>query len=298
MRITELGMATSRFAWIEKNRSEMASVEQEIATGRRIQRPSDHPADTSRVLRHDQRLQRVTQFERNADNARLWLDGADSALQSVSNNLERARTLAIQSGNATLGPVEARALADDIRSIADELIAASNAKVSGRSIFAGTADTPDAYDQFGSYLGDYGQVLRTIDTTEIVEVGLRGPEVFGVSNGADPLNGNAFEVLQALADAVEIADGDTVRDGIEAVDVVTARVGTSQGRIGAISQQVDAVLIRHSGERLATEAHVSQLQDVDIADAIIRLRSAEASYEASLTASSRALSRSLLDFLR
>lgn len=298
MRTTDLGMANSRFAWIDRNRNDMAKVQREVATGRRIHRSSDQPADSTRVLRHDLRLQRVKQFDRNADNARLWLGGADQALQAGAISLGRAKALAVQAGNDTLGVVENRALADDIRAIADGLLTVANTKVSGRAVFAGTADTPNAYDATGSYLGDGGTVTRTIDTTESVEVGSRGPDVFGLSNPADPINGNVFEVLWALADAVEAGDNAAVRTGIEAVDTATARVGTAQGRVGALSQQIDAATTRHSSERVATDAHISQLRDVDIADAVIRLRSAEASYEATLSATSRALSRSLLDFLR
>ncbi len=75
-------------------------------------------------------------------------------------------------------------------------------------------------------------------------------------------------------------------------------MGTAQGRVGAISQQLDAAELRHSGERLSVESTVSKLRDTDVAEAIIRLRSAEAGYEATLSATARGVSVSLLDFLR
>ncbi len=298
LRITDLGMSSSRMAWINQGQTKLAAAEQEIATGRRINKPSDNPSESARLLRHDLRLQRVTQFTRNNDNAKLWVGSADQALQTGANNLERARTLAVQAGNDILGPVENRALADEIRSIADGMLATANTKISGRSISAGTADSSGAYDASGAYIGDNGEVTRALDTDETVVVGFQGPDVFGQTNPGDPMNGTVFEMLGALADAIESGDNAQVRSGIEGVDTAMVRIGVVQGRVGAVSQQLDAAQFRQDSERLNTEDHISKLRDVDVAEAVIRLRSAEVSYQATMSATSRALSRSLLDFIR
>lgn len=300
VRITDLGMMESRMAWMRQGQSRVAAAEQEIATGRRINKPSDNPSESARLMRHDLRLQRVSQFSRNNDNAKLWVGTADQALQTGANYLERARTLAVQAGNdTTLGAQESRAIAADVRSIAQGMMAMANTKISGRAIFAGTADSEGAYDATTlAYVGDSGQVTRALDTDETVVVGYHGPDIFGTENPADPMNGNVFEMLGALADAIEAGDNTQIRAGIEAVDTAMARVGTVQGRVGAASQQLDAAETRQNAEKLNTEEHISKIRDVDIADAVIRLRSAEVSYEATMSATSRALSRSLLDFLR
>ncbi len=300
VRITDLGMMESRMAWMRQGQSRVAAAEQEIATGRRINKPSDNPSESARLMRHDLRLQRVSQFSRNNDNAKLWVGTADQALQTGANYLERARTLAVQAGNdTTLGAQESRAIAADVRSIAQGMMAMANTKISGRAIFAGTADSEGAYDATTlAYVGDSGQVTRALDTDETVVVGYHGPDIFGTENPGDPMNGNVFEMLGALADAIEAGDNTQIRAGIEAVDTAMARVGTVQGRVGAASQQLDAAETRQNAEKLNTEEHISKIRDVDIADAVIRLRSAEVSYEATMSATSRALSRSLLDFLR
>lgn len=300
VRITDLGMMESRMAWMRQGQSRVAAAEQEIATGRRINKPSDNPSESARLMRHDLRLQRVSQFARNNDNAKLWVGTADQALQTGANYLERARTLAVQAGNdTTLGAQEGRAIAADVRSIAQGMMAMANTKISGRAIFAGTADSDGAYDATTlAYVGDAGQVTRALDTDETVVVGYHGPDIFGDANPGDPMNGNVFEMLGALADAIENGDNTQIRAGIEAVDAAMARVGTVQGRVGAASQQLDAAETRQNAEKLNTEEHISKIRDVDIADAVIRLRSAEVSYEATMSATSRALSRSLLDFIR
>ncbi|MEM7272279.1 MAG: flagellar hook-associated protein FlgL [Actinomycetota bacterium] len=298
LRITDQGLANSRLAWVTEGRARTADAETVISSGRRIDAASDDPAAAAQIMRHDLRLQRIEQYQRNNGRARLWVDGADSALQSASTNLARAKTIAVQAGNDTLGPNENAALAADIRSIADEVRSAANRRVSGRLIFAGTSDAATAYDQTDTYLGDTGVVELSIDANETVQIGTNGPEAFGTANPGDPYNGSVFEVLEELADAIESEDNARVRAGIEAVDAAADRIGGVLGRVGAISQQLDAAEVRHSGEKLSVENNVSKLRDTDLAEAMIRLRSAEAGYQATLSATARGLSVSLLDFLR
>lgn len=298
LRITDQGLANSRLAWITEGRSRTAEAETVISSGRKIDQASDDPAAAAQLMRHDIRLQRIAQYQRNNGRARLWVDGADASLQSASNNLARAKTIAVQAGNDTLGPAENEALATDIRAIAAEIRTAANAKASGRSLFAGTSDAVNAYDQANNYLGDDGTVELSIDANETIEVGTSGPDAFGQTNPLDPYNGSVFEVLNALADAIEAEDNAAVRDGIEAVDAAADRIGSVLGKVGALSQQLDAAEVRHSGEKLSVEGNVSKLRDTDLAEAMIRLRSSEAGYQATLSATARGLSSSLLDFLR
>lgn len=298
LRVTDQGMADFRRGWISHNRSQIAEAERALSSGQRIDQPSDDPAGATQLMRHESRLRRIDQYGRNVTVARLWTNGADAALQSAATGLGRAKTLAIQAGNDTLGAVENAALAADIRAISEELRTVANTKISGRPIFAGTSDSPDGYDTSGTYIGNNDAVVMSIDVDEDVVVGIPGPDVFGPSNAADPFNGSAFEALHALADAVEIGDNAAIRNGIEAVDVTTARLGSAQGRIGAISQQLEAAEFRQEGEHLAVQDAVSKIRDTDMAEGIIRLRSAEASYEATLAATARGVSLSLLDFLR
>ncbi|MEL7207169.1 MAG: flagellar hook-associated protein FlgL, partial [Actinomycetota bacterium] len=269
-----------------------------VASGKEIQRPSDDPSASARLMRHTDRLRRIEQYQRNSNSARLWADAGDRTLQSVAYSLGRAKTLAVQAGNDTLGTEERQALAADIRAIADEMVSLSNTMVTGRAIFAGTANTANAYDAAGVYLGDGAAVTRSIDNGERVEVGLPGPQIFGVSNPGDPLNGSIFEALHQVADSVEAGNNADVRDGIEAVDAATNRVATAQGRLGAVARQLEVVADRQTSEELAVTTSMSTLQDTDVAEAIIRLRSAEASYQATLSATARGMGTSLLDFLR
>lgn len=297
-RVTDARLATLRAARIEAGRVKLARAEEQIATGRQFQRGSESPTDASKLLRHQRRLERVTQFKRNSENGRLWSDTADQALQSIQTEMTRARTLAVQGANGTNGAEQLATIAVDIRAIASSLINIANTKVLGRPVFGGTTDSSDAYAADGAYLGDAGTVSRTIDSGQVVAINSSGPEVFGTANPGDAMEGDLFEMIRAMADAVEAGDTAEIRRGMESVDTAANRLASAQGRIGAVSNQLDAAENRLGAETIDVSKRVSELRDVDLAEAVIRLSSAEASYQATLSATSRGLSTSLLDFLR
>ncbi len=297
-RVTELGNVNRFTDWGSAARQRLAQAEQQIASGRKYERPSQAPVQAGEILQSRHRLARLQQFVRNQNSATEWLQSADASLQSSTAALTRARTLALQAVNASTSSEGRDAIAAEIRSVAREVLSLANTTIDGRPIFAGTHDGAAAYDDAGQYLGDDGAVRRRVDDDLTIAVGNNGPAVFGAANGADPYNGSVFQVLEELAVQIEAGSVDGGRDGIEAIDAAMSRISDELGRVGGIGSRLDALGERTLDEELRVTGQLSQREDTDIAEAVIRLRSAEASYEATLAASARSLNRSLLDFLR
>ena len=297
-RVTTLGNTNAAIDWIDRASRSAADSREKVATGVRFEVASDAPADAATLLRNQRSLDRLVQLSRNHANARLWLETGDTVLRDAVSTLTRGRTLAVQGANSITTPEGRAAIAGDLRAVADELQSLANETISGRPIFAGTAATSMAYDAAGNYLGDAGQVVRNVTATDSFVVASTGPQVFGTPDGTDPLNGTVFQLVHATADAVEAGDVAGARAGIEAIDVAMGRVQSELGRIGNLSSRLETVAARNESSQISTQAQISELRDVDLAEAIVRLRATEASYEATLSAAGRTLGRSLLDFLR
>lgn len=298
MRVTTLGNTNAMRDVINASQAKLSEAQEEIATGIRFERSSQSPSEAATYLRNQRTLNRLGQLERNVGNARLWLDTTDRALQDAVDSVTRARTLGVQGASETNSPEARSAIAANLRSVAEEMLTLANTEVNGRPIFAGTADTTIAYDAAGNYLGDNGQILRTVTQTDKFSVAANGPLVFGAANGADPYNGSVFQAINELADMVEAGDVAQTRAGIEALDGAMARFQSETGRIGGLSARLEEIEARNQVAQINTQEQISDVRDVDMAEAILRLKSAETSYEATLSAAGRSLSRSLLDFLR
>ena len=89
-----------------------------------------------------------------------------------------------------------------------------------------------------------------------------------------------------------------VRARIEAIDAAMSRINDELGRVGGLGSRLEALGNQTLDEEVRVTGQLSEREDTDIAEAVIRLRSAETSYEATLAASARSLNTSLLDFLR
>lgn len=297
-RITELGSVNRFISWGNDARSRLADTERQIATGKKYEQPSAVPTDAGSILSSRNRLARLEQFLRNQANATDMLAASDNALQGSTAALTQARTLALQAVNDATSIEGRHTIAAEIRSVAREVLSMANTTFDGRPIFAGTSDSTKAFDDTGAYLGDGGAVRRRVNDQITVEVGKSGPEVFGTDDPADPYNGTVFQVLEQLATDIENSDIAGGRDGIEAIDDAADRILAELGRVGGLTNRIDSIGEETRTEEARLTGRLSRTEDTDLAEAVVRLRSSEASYEATLAASARALNRSLLDFLR
>lgn len=297
-RITELGSVNRYIDWGSSARSRLADTERQIATGDRYEQPSSAPTEAGSIIDSRNRLTRLKQFLRNQESAGQWLAAADSALQSTATAMARARTLALQALSDTTSPDGRNAVAAELRSVASQVLSLSNTAVDGRPIFGGTTDGGSAYDAAGNYVGDNGVVRRRLNDDNTIDIGIAGTNVFGDHNAVDPYAGTPFQLLNQLADDLEAGDIVSARNSLAGIDVATERVLTELGRVGATANRVEELGQLTQSEEVRFTGRLSKQSDTDIAEAVVRLRSVEVSYEATLAATARALNRSLLDFLR
>ena len=91
-----------------KNRSEMADLQNQAATQKRINKPSDDPLASARVLVARTEERGNSQFIKNINNAKSFLEFSDQSLGELSDILVRAKELAISQSNDASGNEETR----------------------------------------------------------------------------------------------------------------------------------------------------------------------------------------------
>lgn len=86
---------------IQKNRQEMAELQNQAATQKRVNKPSDDPSAAARVLSARTEERGSRQFFRNMQYAKDFLEFTDNSLSELNEILIRAKELAIgQSSDA------------------------------------------------------------------------------------------------------------------------------------------------------------------------------------------------------
>lgn len=290
---------SSRMMLADLNQARRALTEAQgrISSGKAIERVSDGPADALAALDHRAALARSAQYDRNATDAAGWLNTADSALTGAVDNLNRARELVLMARNGASDPQARAAASAELRSIRQNLLQAANTSYLGRPIFAGNVAGTEAYDSTGTYIGDAGVVRRPVADGVDLQVNQTGPVVFGTTS-ATPMDGDLFQMIEAVATAIDAGDVAAMGTGLDRIESASTRIETTQVQLGARARQLEDVVARAASSDIDRRQALSQLEDVDMAEALIRVRGRQFSYEAALGIAGRTMSTSLLDFLR
>lgn len=188
MRVSTYGSYLQGVRLLQELQSTLTETQVQVATGRRLLRPSDDPIAAARSLGFRESIGRLEQFDRNSNTARARLEQEESALQSVTNVLQRVRELAIRANNATETKSSRRQVAVELEQLLADLVQLGNQRDgNGRYLFAGTKDgsVPVSNSPTGFiYNGDEGQRLIQIGEARQVYDGDSGAEVFfNIKNG-------------------------------------------------------------------------------------------------------------------
>ena len=117
-RVTEKSIHTRVLANLQRNLSKGERIQDQLSSGKQINRPSDSPTGTvaSMQLRAENRLN--SQYIRNADDGLGWLSTVEGTLTNSSNLINRARDLTVQGLSSGSNDAQSReALAVEIDNI-------------------------------------------------------------------------------------------------------------------------------------------------------------------------------------
>jgi len=301
VRTTQGMLSRQSFTGMQTAMARVAKAQEQLTTGRLINRPSDDPTGATTAMRLRSSLASQEQYVRNADSAVGWLNQTDGTLSTIGSQLTRARDIALQGANTgAMGPEARLALATEVDQIREGLIATANTQYLDRPIFGGITAGTFAYNSDGT-LADpdavglpsgQGGVYRTIADGVRVRVDLEGPEVFGTSPNS------VFEQLAALSSALKSGDETGISAAIGNLKSAADRVTNAQSEIGARTVRVERAREVAADAVLSLTNSLSEVENVDLAKATVDLGLQEVAYQAALGATARVLQPSLLDFLR
>jgi flagellar hook-associated protein 3 FlgL len=292
MRVTHNSIAASVLANLQGSITRLGETQQRLSSGKQISRPSDSPGGTVPAMELRSQIAANKQYVRNADDGVGWLNSADAALQSASEQVIRARGLVLQGmSTGSTGPQARQALADEIRQIRDAVRGVANTSYLDRPVFAGTTKEAEAYPAAGGFNGDGEAVLRTVGVNTKVAINVDGGAVFG--SGADSI----FQVLDDIATALE-TDPSTLGGELTRLDAKAASIRTGLSTVGARTNQLERMRQAADDMILNVTKSLSDVEDIDLPQTITELQLQQTAYQAALAAGARVVQPSLVDFLR
>ncbi|MBE3550261.1 MAG: Flagellar hook-associated protein FlgL [Brockia lithotrophica] len=294
VRITQSMLSERFLADYQAALRRIARAEEQLATGRKVVRPSDDPVIALRALRTESLLRDIAQFRRNADYARSFLDAQERSLAEGEDLLKRVRELLVQGSNTALSREARDAVASELRAVREQFAAVANTNLGGRYVFSGEATTEPAYGPAGLLDTPPAQrpLVAVLSPGVSLPLGVTAVELFRPLPGGEDL----FRFLERAEDVVRTGgDVNAVLGDFEGFENNWLRrhtyVGSLQNRLELMAARLDDQAV--SGERL-----LSETADTDLAEAVTRLTTAQNVYQAALGVGARILLPSLADFLR
>jgi flagellar hook-associated protein 3 FlgL len=184
MRISSSQYFNLNVASMSDQQSSLASMYQQISSGKRILTASDDPLGAAQAVQLTMKSSALSQYTTNQTTALSSLQQEDSTLSSVTDVLQGIKTKLVQAGDGSLTDADRAAVANSIKGYRDQLLGLANTTdASGNYIFSGLkgGTQPFANDPSGvgtTYSGDLGQRTVQISEGRSIPVGDTGVSIF------------------------------------------------------------------------------------------------------------------------
>jgi len=278
---------------------ELYSLQIQISTGKRVNRPSDDPVATGQILGARATKADLAQQQKIILGGHMLLRGADSALGEICSSMERTRDLLLRASTDSLSPQALEGVAVEIEGIRAGVFALGNENVGGRYIFGGRLDQGPPLEATGdtahpvAYGGDSAECRYRVGKDATVRVTTPGDRIFNFEDATgeravDGVDEDLFTCLAGAEQAARAGDKQALGKCLADVDAFLNHLLLARGSVGADDQRLGVLEgLAQDGEVRLTEA-LSALEDCDLAVAVTRLTLLQVIYEATLGVAAKA----------
>ncbi|MFC0477861.1 flagellar hook-associated protein FlgL [Robertmurraya beringensis] len=293
MRVTQGMLASNSIRNLSNSYTQMGKYQDQLATGKKITKPSDDPVVAMKGMYYRSNLTEVEQYKRNLSESYLWMENSEAGIEQVNEALQRVRELTVQGSNGTLSESDKEAIAREVEQIKKDIMTVANTQIAGRYIFNGTnTSNPPVAD------GGNGALQANLNTNNyLVEVS-RGVSLKANINPDNIFNQELFDTLQGIQETLEgIGTGDlnillgTLDKRLDILSAERSELGARYNRLEMVEARID------QQEVIATRI-LSDNEDADVERVILDLTTQESIHRAALSVGARIIQPTLMDFLR
>lgn len=291
MRVTQGMLTNNMLQNLANSNQRLNQYMEQLSTGKKITRPSDDPVIAMKGMDYRTEVTQVEQYMRNTNELHNWMDNSDASLDKATQALQRLRELAVQASNDTYDAEERLNIQEEAIQLKEHLVEIANSQVNDKYIFNGTNTNSRP-------VADDGTILRE-EGTQSVEIAVaQGTTLEASVNPDDVFSQEFFTRIDQFITGLGENDRDAIEGSLEAIDEnINATINT-RAELGARMNRLELVENRLSEQEIIATRTMSENEDVDYTKAIMNLMTQESLHRAALSAGSRIIQPSLMDFLR
>jgi flagellar hook-associated protein 3 FlgL len=292
--------ATERMSTIQ---NKLATTQAQLAVSKQILNPSDAPDQAAAIQRLKGEIQRQDSHVRTLEVGMRRYGAEETALKSSNDLIIRLKELGLQAANDTLGSDDRKIIAVEMKALRSQLLSLGNTRDdSGNYLFSGTrVNTPAfAENSLGHvvYQGDQTQTRIPAGVERTVQFTRSGTDVF---SRVVRENGESVDFFNALDQMIkETDDSQTggIQQGIADLTQIHNSLTLAQAQNGSDQTVVQSQLDVLSETALRLKSTLSEIEDLDYAEAVTRMNKEMMSLEAAMGSFSKISGLTLFDYIR
>jgi len=300
-RITQESLNRTTLSNINLNYKKIQAIQEKLSSGKQINRPSDDPSGTRKVLGLRAEELQVQQFLDNTETAKERINFTSNTLESIQELFSKIKNLAIQAGNDTLGQSDRNIIANELDELLESVLQNANTDNNGRYIFSGTKTLTSAFTATRnsngnissvSYNGNNEEIKYQIGPDTFIQVNLPGGKLFQ--------DNKSFSALISLRDTLKAStfDSTAFSDLRNTFDTAANALSTEITKFGAKANRLEMTTNSLENSQTALKELISYTEDADVASLIVGLQHQENVLQSALKTGAMVIQQTLLDFLR
>jgi flagellar hook-associated protein 3 FlgL len=293
MRVTQGMLASNSLRNLSNSYTQMGKYQDQLATGKKITKPSDDPVVAMKGMYYRSNLSEVEQYKRNLSESYLWMENSEAGVEHVNEALQRVRELTVQGSNGTLSETDKEAIAKEIEQIKKDIMTVANTQVAGRYIFNGTNTSQAPVTDGGT-----GAPQVNLNTNDyLVEVS-RGVSLKANINPENVFSQKLFDTLQGIQNTLESTNNQDLNTLLSDLDNQMDILSAERSELGARYNRLEMVESRIDQQEVIATRILSDNEDADLERVITDLTTQESVHRAALSVGARIIQPTLMDFLR
>ena len=292
--------ATDRMSTIQ---NKLATTQAQLAVSKQILNPSDAPDQAAAIQRLKGEVQRQDSHVRTLEVGMRRYGAEEIALSSSNDLVIRLKELGLQAANDTLGPDDRKIISVEMKALRSQLLSLGNTRDdSGNYLFSGTrVNTPAfAEDSLGkvAYQGDQTQTRIPAGVERTVQFTRSGTDVFSRVVRANGDSVGFFDALDQMIEATDSNKTSGIQQGIADLTQMHNSLTLAQSQNGSDQTVVQSQLDVLSETALRLKSTLSEIEDLDYAEAVTRMNKEMMALEAAMGSFSKISGLSLFDYIR
>jgi flagellar hook-associated protein 3 FlgL len=276
----------------------MQKLQEQIATGKKIIRPSDDPDGARKVLNFRSEDLKLEQFSKNVQTSMQSIQYSESILQNTADTINRVQELIVQGVNPTTAPGVRDVIAEEIDGMLETVLANANSQRLGRYIYAGTETSTRPFEVTRNakgevttvtYMGNREKIEYSVGPGMNVQVNQTGAEVF--------MDSKIFTTLIAIRDNLANGAIEFARAGLDDIVVVQEGIMKSIVKAGATASSLEFTDNRIKDAIISFAAALGEVEGADIAELVLKLTEQENIFQAALASGILVFKTSILDYI-